>query len=476
MMKTLFSRQTVLPALSALTLAFAASQAYAVMSIQPVLTGMPPSEKPYQMTFVGNDENVQPELRNSVYVASFGSSSGSQGEKRLNSDDPDLPLAQRFAVEGYPRFIQIKDNGDVIRWDVKDYPAFQDSGENKQGTQADFAEFLSHYNTPEAKPLSVLNYLQPLHSVDYRDGKLLGQQTFIGKYVLWDMGKPVTTKDGKGILGKDSVQINKGTAFDNWKEVRVRLSRFSNDGKTVYGVIRSEAEDPDDKEFSVDLTYFGTDTLRNGETLKRQSIKNASGGHALFITENNIYTGGKDIRKTDIKSGKVTTYKLSGDTGFGDASPSFLNMIVDEKNNRIYTVNSRDIDPDETDAKTYEEYLAKFKEFAAAHKHGLYVFDIGQGDTLTLKNYVPMVQPVELVLSGDGKTLFANDRMERTVSALDTAGDMKVKDTVTTTCHNSNLARDGNDNVYVTSVYTYQLRLAGAGDKNCNSISKISFE
>ncbi|ELZ8475952.1 hypothetical protein UL204_002747 [Salmonella enterica] len=151
-------------------------------------------------------------------------------------------------------------------------------------------------------------------------------------------------------------------------------------------------------------------------------------------------------------------------------------MIVDEKNNRIYTINSRDIDPDETDAKTYEEYLAKFKEFAAVHKHGLYVFDISPDNTLALKNYVPMVQPVELALSGDGKTLFANDRMERTVSALDTAGDMKVKDSVTTACHNSNLARDGNDNVYVTSVYTYQLRLAGAGDKNCNSISKISLE
>ncbi|ECG0109521.1 hypothetical protein DDQ45_18975, partial [Salmonella enterica] len=173
-MKTLFSRQTVFPALSALTLAFSASQAYAAMSVQPVLTGMPPSEKPYQMTYVGNDENVQPELRNSVYVASFGSSSGSEGEERLNSDDPDLPLSQRFAVEGYPRFIQIKDNGDVIRWDVKDYPAYQDSGENKQGTQAEFAEFLKNYNTPEAKPLSVLNYLQPLHSVDYRNGKLLG--------------------------------------------------------------------------------------------------------------------------------------------------------------------------------------------------------------------------------------------------------------------------------------------------------------
>ncbi|EBK1959727.1 hypothetical protein LZ92_23755 [Salmonella enterica] len=63
-----------------------------------------------------------------------------------------------------------------------------------------------------------------------------------------------------------------------------------------------------------------------------------------------------------------------------------------------------------------------------------------------------------------------------TVSAYDIAGDMKVKDSVTTTCHNSNLARDGNDNVWVTSVYTYQLRLAGAWDKNCNSISKISFE
>ncbi len=80
-MKTLFSRQTVLPVLSALMLALAASQAYAAMSVQPVLTGMPPSEKTYQMTFVGNDENVQPELRNSVYVASFGSSSGSERAK-----------------------------------------------------------------------------------------------------------------------------------------------------------------------------------------------------------------------------------------------------------------------------------------------------------------------------------------------------------------------------------------------------------
>ncbi|EBU9821196.1 hypothetical protein DM334_20625 [Salmonella enterica subsp. enterica serovar Newport] len=104
------------------------------------------------------------------------------------------------------------------------------------------------------------------------------------------------------------------------------------------------------------------------------------------------------------------------------------------------------------------------------------MFDISPDNTLTLKNYVPMVQPVELVLSGDGKTLFANDRMERTVSALDTAGDIKVKDSVTTICHNSNLVRDGNNNVYVTSVYTYQLRLAGAGDKNCNSISKTAFE
>lgn len=475
-MKKLFSRQTVLPGLSALALALAASQAYASASIRPVLTDMPPSEKPYQMTWVGADENVRPELRNSVYVASFGSSSGTEGENRLNSDNPDLPLSQRFAVEGYPRFIQIKDSGEVIRWDVKDYPAYQDSGENKHGTQAEFATFLKHYNSPEAKPLSVLNYLQPLHSVDYRDGKLLGQQTFIGKYVLWDMSKPVAAKDGKGLLGTDSVQINKGTAFDNWKEVRVRLSRFSTDGKTVYGVIRSEAEDPDDEEFSVDLTWFGTGDLRNGNTLKRQSIKNASSGHALFLTEDSIYTGGKDIRKTDIKSGKVTTYKINGDTDYGEASPSFLNMIVDEKNNRIYTLNSRDIDPDETDAKTYDEYLDKFKEFAGAHKHGLYVFDINTDDTLTLKNYVPMVQPVELVLSGDGKTLFANDRMARTVSAYDIAGDMKVKDSVTTTCHNSNLVRDGNDNVYVTSVYTYQLRLAGAGDKNCNSISKISFE
>lgn len=475
-MKKLFSRQTVLPGLSALALALAASQAYASASIRPVLTDMPPSEKPYQMTWVGADENVRPELRNSVYIASFGSSSGTEGENRLNSDNPDLPLSQRFAVEGYPRFIQIKDNGEVIRWDVKDYPAYQDSGENKHGTQAEFATFLEHYNSPEAKPLSVLNYLQPLHSVDYRDGKLLGQQTFIGKYVLWDMSKPVAAKDGKGLLGTDNIQINKGTAFDNWKEVRVRLSRFSVDGKTVYGVIRSEAEDPDDEEFSVDLTWFGTGDLRNGNTLKRQSIKNASSGHALFLTEDSIYTGGKDIRKTDIKSGKVTTYKINGDIDYGEASPSFLNMIVDEKNNRIYTLNSRDIDPDETDAKTYDEYLDKFKEFAGAHKHGLYVFDINKDDTLTLKNYVPMVQPVELVLSGDGKTLFANDRMERTVSAYDIAGDMKVKDSVTTTCHNSNLVRDGNDNVYVTSVYTYQLRLAGAGDKNCNSISKISFE
>ncbi|HBJ6313531.1 TPA: hypothetical protein LC247_000537 [Salmonella enterica subsp. diarizonae serovar 50:r:z] len=476
MMKKLFSRQTVLPGLSALALALAASQAYASASIRPVLTDMPPSEKPYQMTWVGADENVRPELRNSVYIASFGSSSGTEGENRLNSDNPDLPLSQRFAVEGYPRFIQIKDNGEVIRWDVKDYPAYQDSGENKHGTQAEFATFLEHYNSPEAKPLSVLNYLQPLHSVDYRDGKLLGQQTFIGKYVLWDMSKPVTAKDGKGLLGTDSVQINKGTAFDNWKEVRIRLSRFSADGKTVYGVVRSEAEDPDDKEFSVDLTWFGTGDLRNGHTLKRQSIKNASSGHALFLTEDSIYTGGKDIRKTDIKSGKVTTYKINGDIDYGEASPSFLNMIVDEKNNLIYTLNSRDIDPDETDAKTYGEYLDKFKEFAGAHKHGLYVFDINKDDTLTLKNYVPMVQPVELVLSSDGKTLFANDRMERTVSAYDIAGDMKVKDSVTTTCHNSNLVRDGNDNVYVTSVYTYQFRLAGAGDKNCNSISKISFE
>ncbi|EAW9498462.1 hypothetical protein P8F49_004282, partial [Salmonella enterica] len=79
MMKELFSRQTVLPGLSALTLALIASQAYASMSIQPVLTDMPPSEKPYQMTWVGADENVRPELRNSVYVASFGSSSGTEG-------------------------------------------------------------------------------------------------------------------------------------------------------------------------------------------------------------------------------------------------------------------------------------------------------------------------------------------------------------------------------------------------------------
>ncbi|MGK0600279.1 YncE family protein [Yokenella regensburgei] len=475
-MKTLLSRQTALPALSALMLALAVSRVYAAMTIQPVLTDMPPSEKPYQMIFVGNDKKVQPELRNSIYVASFGSSSGSEGEKRLNSDDPDLPLAQRFAIEGYPRFIQIKDNGNVIRWDVKDYPTYKDSGENKHGTQIAFTKFLKDYNTPEAKPLSVLNYLQPLHSIDYRNGKLLGQQTFTGKYVLWDMEIPVTAKDGKGILGKDSVQINKGTTFGNWREVRVRLSRLSNDGKTVYGVVRSEAEDPDDKEFSVDLTYFDTDTLRNGKTLNRRSIKNASSGHGLFITENNIYTGGKDIRKTDMKSGRVTIYKINGEIDFGEAPPSFLNMIVDEKNNRIYTINSRDIDPDETDAKTYDDYLAKFKEFSAANKHGLYVFDISPDDTLTLKNYIPMVQPVELVLSGDGKTLFANDRMMRTVSALNIDSNMQVKDTVTTTCHNSNLAKDGSNNVYVTSVYTYQLRLVGAGDKNCNSISKISLK
>lgn len=475
-MKTLFSRKTVLPGLSALTLALAASQTYAAMSIKSVVTDMPASEKPYQMTFVGNDMDVQSDLRNSIYVASFGSSSGSAGENQLNSDDPELPLAQRFAVEGYPRFIQIKDNGEVIRWDVKDYPAYKDSGENKHGTQAEFAVFMENYNTPKAKPLSVLNYLQPLHSIDYKNGKLLGQQTFIGKYVVWDMGKPVTASAGKGILGTNSVQINKGTTFDNWKEVRVRLSKFSNDGKTVYGVVRSEEEDPSAKEFKVDLTHFKTDDIQSGKHLERQSIKDASSGHALFMTTENIYTGGTDIRKIDTKSGEITRYKFSDGIDFGEEDPSFLNIIVDEKNNRIYALNSRDIDPEETGAKNYQEYLAKFKEFAASHKNGLYVFDINQDNTLSLKNYAPMLQPVELVLSTDGKTLFVNDRIERVVNAYGTSGALQLKDSVTTNCHNSNLVLDGSNNVYVTSVYTYQLKLIGAGDKNCNSISKISYQ
>lgn len=476
-MKTLFSRQTVLPGLSALTLALIASQAYATMSIKPIVTNMPASEKPYQMTFVGNDKKVQEKLRNSIYVASFGSSSGTAGEERLNSDDPELPLEQRFAVQGYPRFIQIKSNGEVVRWDVTDYPAYADSGESKEGTEADFATFMENYNTEKAKPLSVLNYLQPLHGIDYKNGKLLGQQTFIGKYVLWDMEKPATASNGKGILGADNVQINKGTTFHDWEEVRVRLAKFSADGKTVYGVVRSEDEDPASKDFKVNLTYFSTDSVKRGESLTRQSIKDASSGHGLFITEKNIYTGGKDIRKTDIKSGEVTTYEIKGSVNADGSIPSFLNIIVDEKNNRIYAVNSRDIDPDETEAKDYQEYLVKFKEFAESNKHGLYVFDINKDNTLSQKAYQPMVQPVELVLSKDGKTLFVNDRMERTVSAFDiSANSLAVKDSVTTTCHNSNLALDASNNVYVTSVYTFQLKLIGAGDKNCNSISKISYQ
>lgn len=469
-----FAHRTSLSLASAVILAVATQQAQAQMSIQPVVTDMPPTEKPYQLVYVGNDSSVQPNLRQSIYAASFGSASGKAGEERLNSDNPDLPLNERFAIEGYARFIQIKDDGNVTRWDVKDYPAIESAGESKHGSPQDFANFIQHYNTPQAKPLSVLNYLQPLHSIDYTAGKLMGQQTFIGRYVVWDMTKPETALAGIGVLDANSVKVNAGSVFNNWKEVRVRQAKFGDHGEKIYGVVRSEEEDPGSKEFKADLTYFPTSSLYQDKGITRSTVKNASSGHALFMTENAIYTGGKDFRKIDAASGKVTRYTMTGKIDFGEGSPAFLNMVVDEAHHTLYAVNSRDIDPEETGAQTYPEYLDKFVTFAKAHRHGLYVFDIKPDNTLTLEHYVPMIQPIELVLTRDKSTLFVNDRMARTVNAYNPST-LQPKGKVETTCHNSNLAQGADNTLFVTSVYTYQLHLIGAGDKDCNSISKISY-
>lgn len=460
---------------SVLVLTFATQHAHANMTIHPMVHDMPPTEKPYQLVYVGDDASVQPNFRNSIYAASFGSTSGKQGEERLNSDDPQLPLSERFAIEGYARFIQIKDDGKVIRWDVADYPAIESAGENKHGTLRDFANFIAHYNTPQAKPLSVLNYLQPLHSIDYTAGKLMGQQTFIGRYVVWDMTKPTTAQNGLGTLTADNVQVNAGSVFNNWKEVRVRQAKFSSNGDRIYGVVRSEEEDPGSKEFKADLTYFLAHHLYQNKALERKTIKKASSGHALFMAENVIYTGGRDFRKIDEVTGSVTRYTLPKNINFGEESPAFLNMIVDEAHHRLYAVNSRDIDPDETGAKTYSDYLAKFADFAKAHRHGLYVFDIKPDNSLALVHYQPMIQPIELVLTRDKSTLFVNDRIARTVNAYD-AQSLQPKGAVETTCHNSNLAQGEGNSLYVTSVYTYQLHLIGADDKDCNSISKVAYD
>lgn len=474
-MPTPFVHRAPLSLASALILALATQHAQAAMSIQPVVKDMPATEKPYQLVYVRDDASVQPNLRHSVYAASFGSTSGKAGEDRLNSDDPQLPLSERFAIEGYARFIQIKDDGSVTRWDVKDYPAVASAGENKHGSPQDFATFIQHYNTPAAKPLSVLNYLQPLHSIDYNTGKLMGQQTFIGRYVVWDMTKPTTAQSGYGALTADNVRVNAGSVFNNWKEVRVRQAKFSSDGDQIYGVVRSEEEDPGSKEFKADLTYFPTRDLFQNTALERKTIKNASSGHALFMANNVIYTGGRDFRKVDEVTGKVTRYALPKGMDFGEGSPAFLNMIVDDTHHRLYAVNSRDIDPEETGAKNYQEYLSKFADFAKAHRHGLYVFDIRPDNSLVLAHYQPMVQPIELVLTRDQKTLFVNDRMARTVNAYD-AQSLRPQGSVETTCHNSNLAQGEGNALYVTSVYTYQLHLIGAGNRDCNSISKISYD
>lgn len=460
---------------SVLALTFATQYANADMTIHPVVNDMPPTEKPYQLVYIGDDASIQPNLRRSIYAASFGSTSGKAGEDRLNADDPGLPLNERFAIEGYARFIQIKDDGKVTRWDVTDYPAIESAGENKHGTLQDFENFIAHYNTPLAKPLSVLNYLQPLHSIDYTAGKLMGQQTFLGRYVVWDMTKPITAQAGHGALGTDNVRVNSGSVFNNWKEVRVRQAKFGNNGDRIYGVVRSDEEDPSSKEFKADLTYFPTNSLYQDKALARATIKNASSGHALFMADNVIYTGGRDFRKVDATSGKVTRYRMQDKIDFGAASPAFLNMIVDEAHHTLYAVNSRDIDPEETGTATYPEYLDKFAAFAKAHRHGLYVFDIHADNTLSLSHYLPMIQPIELVLTRDQQTLFVNDRMARTVNAYD-AKSLQPKGSVTTTCHNSNLVQGEGNSLYVTSVYTYQLHLIGAGDKDCNSISKVSYD
>lgn len=474
-MPTLLTRRIPLTLASLFALTIAATYARAEMTLHPVVNDMPPTEKPYQLVYVGDDSHVQPALRNSVYAASFGSTSGPQGEARLNSDNPELPLSERFAVEGYARFIQIKDDGSVTRWDVNDYPAKASAGESKHGSASDFAAFLAHYNTPSAKPLSVLNYLQPLHSIDYHAGKLMGQQTFIGRYVVWDMSKPAAAQSGHGVLTADSVNVSAGSVFNHWKEVRVRQAKFSPNGDAIYGVVRSEEEDPASKEFKADLTYFPTRDIYQHKALERRTVKNASTGHALFMTPNAIYTGGKDFRRVDIATGKVTRYRLPEPSDFGSEPPAFLNMLVDDAHHTLYAVNSRDIDPDETGATSYTAYLAKFTDFAKAHRHGLYVFNINPDNSLTLSHYVPMIQPIELVLTRDGSTLFVNDRMARTVTAYNPRT-LETKGLVATTCHNSNLAQGAGNSLYVTSVYTYQLHLIGAGEHDCNSIDKISYQ